>query len=88
MMRVMIATDAWRPQINGVVRSLERMAEAAPDFGVTARMLTPPRFRQIGLPDEFLAAASRWRRSGRSPSASPISGPTISISRPKGRSAG
>ena len=28
MMRVMIATDAWRPQINGVVRSLERMAEA------------------------------------------------------------
>jgi len=50
MMRVMIATDAWRPQINGVVRSLERMAEAAPDFGVTARMLTPEGFRQIGLP--------------------------------------
>ncbi len=61
-MRVMIATDAWRPQINGVVRSLERMAEAAPDFGVTARMLTPEGFRQIGLPsypDIRIALATR-----------------------------
>ncbi len=49
-MRVLIATDAWRPQINGVVRSLERMAEAGPSFGVTPHMLTPEGFRQIGLP--------------------------------------
>ena len=26
-MRVLVATDAWRPQVNGVVRSLEHMAE-------------------------------------------------------------
>jgi len=25
-MRLLIATDAWHPQINGVVRSLEKMA--------------------------------------------------------------
>ena len=31
-MRVLIATDAWRPQVNGVVRSLEYMAELAPQF--------------------------------------------------------
>jgi glycosyltransferase involved in cell wall biosynthesis len=61
-MRVMIATDAWRPQINGVVRSLERMAEAGPDFGVTTKMLTPEGFRQIGLPsypDIRIALATR-----------------------------
>jgi len=61
-MRVMIATDAWRPQINGVVRSLERMVEAGPEFGVTPRMLTPEGFRQIGLPsypDIRIALATR-----------------------------
>ena len=26
-MRILIVTDAWRPQINGVVRTLERLAE-------------------------------------------------------------
>lgn len=61
-MRVLIATDAWRPQINGVVRSLERMYEAAPAHGVTAHMLTPEGFWQIGLPsypDIRLALATR-----------------------------
>lgn len=67
-MRVLIATDAWRPQINGVVRSLERMAQAAPDFGVTAHMLTPEGFAQIGLPsypDIRLALATRRRIAAR-----------------------
>ena len=61
-MRVLIATDAWRPQINGVVRSLERMVEEAPAFGVTPQVLTPEGFRQIGLPsypDIRIALASR-----------------------------
>ena len=61
-MRLLIATDAWRPQINGVVRSLERMVEAAPAFGVTAQMLTPEGFRQVGLPsypDIRIALATR-----------------------------
>lgn len=49
-MRLTIATDAWKPQINGVVRSLERMVEAGPEFGFEARMLTPEGFRQIALP--------------------------------------
>ncbi|MFJ5369185.1 glycosyltransferase family 4 protein [Bosea sp. CER48] len=61
-MRVLVATDAWRPQINGVVRSLERMIAAAPDFGATAQALTPEGFHQIGLPsypDIRLALATR-----------------------------
>ncbi|WP_420103912.1 glycosyltransferase family 4 protein [Bosea sp. (in: a-proteobacteria)] len=67
-MRVLIATDAWRPQINGVVRSLERMIEAAPDFGATAAALTPEGFRQIGLPsypDIRLALATRRAMAAR-----------------------
>lgn len=67
-MRVLIATDAWRPQINGVVRSLERMVEAAPEFGVTPHMLTPEGFRQVGLPsypDIRIALASRRHIAGR-----------------------
>ena len=28
-MRVTIVTDAWEPQVNGVVRTLERLAEEA-----------------------------------------------------------
>ena len=31
-MRLLIATDAWRPQINGVVRTVERMCEQLPDL--------------------------------------------------------
>ena len=49
-MRVLIASDAWRPQINGVVRSLEHMAELAPGFGAEVTFLTPERFCSIALP--------------------------------------
>jgi len=49
-MRLLIATDAWHPQINGVVRSLEAMAEEAPRFGVEVTFLTPHLFRSIALP--------------------------------------
>jgi glycosyltransferase involved in cell wall biosynthesis len=61
-MRVLVATDAWRPQVNGVVRSLEQMIAAAPDHGVTAHALTPEGFHQVGLPsypDIRLALATR-----------------------------
>ena len=32
-MRILIATDAWHPQVNGVVRTLAMMAEAASPLG-------------------------------------------------------
>ena len=32
-MRILIATDAWRPQVNGVVSTLERMSQAATELG-------------------------------------------------------
>ena len=49
-MRLLIATDAWRPQINGVVRSLEYMAELAPQFGAQVTLLTPEHFRSFPMP--------------------------------------
>lgn len=49
-MRVLIVTDAWRPQVNGVVRSLEYMAEQAPGFGAEVSFLTPERFRSFPMP--------------------------------------
>ncbi|WP_324617369.1 glycosyltransferase family 4 protein [Microvirga alba] len=49
-MRLLIATDAWRPQINGVVRSLEYMAAEAPGFGAEVTFLTPERFRSCPMP--------------------------------------
>jgi len=49
-MRLLIATDAWRPQVNGVVRSLEHMAGEAPGFGAEVTFLTPERFRSFPMP--------------------------------------
>jgi glycosyltransferase involved in cell wall biosynthesis len=40
-MRILIATDAWRPQVNGVVSTLERMTQAASEFGAKFEFLTP-----------------------------------------------
>jgi glycosyltransferase involved in cell wall biosynthesis len=49
-MRVLIATDAWHPQVNGVVRTLAMMAEAAKSLGVEVAFLTPESFRTFALP--------------------------------------
>ncbi|MEJ0078104.1 MAG: glycosyltransferase family 1 protein [Alphaproteobacteria bacterium] len=49
-MRVLIATDAWHPQVNGVVRTLTSLAEAARGLGVPIEFLTPEGFRSIPLP--------------------------------------
>ncbi|WP_315835461.1 glycosyltransferase family 1 protein [Bradyrhizobium prioriisuperbiae] len=49
-MRVLIATDAWHPQINGVVRSLEHLAREAPSLGAEVVFLSPNDFRTMPLP--------------------------------------
>ncbi|HEY8565653.1 MAG TPA: glycosyltransferase family 1 protein [Beijerinckiaceae bacterium] len=49
-MRVLVATDAWRPQINGVVRSLEHLAQEAPGFGAEILFLTPDQYRSVPMP--------------------------------------
>lgn len=49
-MRILIATDAWRPQINGVVRSLESVAKALRELGSEVEFLTPQGFASVPLP--------------------------------------
>ncbi|MDQ0395166.1 glycosyltransferase family 4 protein [Labrys monachus] len=49
-MKILIATDAWRPQVNGVVRSLEQTAAAAARLGVEFRFLAPDRFLSVPMP--------------------------------------
>lgn len=48
--RVLVVTDAWHPQVNGVVRSLEGLAVAVRDFGARVRFITPGEFRTVPLP--------------------------------------
>lgn len=45
-----MVTDAWRPQVNGVVHTLERLSEALLVSGVETQFLTPADFRTLPLP--------------------------------------
>jgi glycosyltransferase involved in cell wall biosynthesis len=48
--RILVVTDAWAPQVNGVVRSLENVRREAPRLGVEIALLTPETFRTMPLP--------------------------------------
>lgn len=48
--RILFVTDAWRPQVNGVVQTLERLAEQLALMGVEATFLTPHGFRTVPMP--------------------------------------
>lgn len=50
-MKILVATDAWRPQVNGVVQTLARLAEEVPDFGAAIEFLTPNLFWNMPLPN-------------------------------------
>ncbi len=50
LMRVLIATDAWHPQVNGVVRTLTSLARSALKLGVTIEFLSPEGFPSIPVP--------------------------------------
>ena len=49
-MRVLVVTDAWKPQVNGVVHSLEAIAREAPALGAEIHFCTPEGFPTVGLP--------------------------------------
>ncbi len=49
-MRVLIATDAWHPQVNGVVRTLTSLSRTACNLGVTIEFLSPDGFPSLPLP--------------------------------------
>lgn len=47
---VLIVTDAWHPQINGVVRSIELVAREMEKRGIVVKMLTPNEFKTFPMP--------------------------------------
>ncbi len=49
-MRILIATDAWHPQVNGVVRTLTSLARSASALGAEIDFLTPDGFPSVGVP--------------------------------------
>ena len=48
--RILIVTDAWRPQINGVVRTLESVGKTLVEAGHEVHYLTPERFWTVPVP--------------------------------------
>jgi glycosyltransferase involved in cell wall biosynthesis len=62
-MRILIATDAFRPQVNGVVRSLEALAVVARTFDAHIDFLSPQGFPTVPLPTygEIRLALTGWR---------------------------
>src|SRR5213080_4114777 len=49
-MKILIATDAWHPQVNGVVRTLTSLAKSAAALGADIGFLTPDGFPSVGVP--------------------------------------
>ena len=49
-MRILIATDAWHPQVNGVVRTLTSLARSAAALGAEVQFVTPDGFPSLGVP--------------------------------------
>src|SRR3546814_8416344 len=63
-MRILIVTDAWAPQVNGVVRTLQAVSGALERSGHEVSLISPGRFRSLRCPTYHeirLALAGRGR---------------------------
>ncbi len=49
-MKILVATDAWHPQVNGVVRTLGQVAHEASALGTDLEFLTPQGFWTLPMP--------------------------------------
>ena len=49
-MRILLATDAWEPQVNGVVRTLARVVAELRDMGDVVEVISPDQFQTFPLP--------------------------------------
>jgi glycosyltransferase involved in cell wall biosynthesis len=48
--RILIVTDAWKPQVNGVVRTLSTVVEELRAMGHVVEVIGPDRFRTVPCP--------------------------------------
>jgi len=49
-MRILLATDAWEPQVNGVVRTLMRTVAECQAMGHEVEVVSPDQFKTVPLP--------------------------------------
>lgn len=66
-MRILIVSDAWEPQVNGVVRTLKTTRDTLIAEGHTAEVIGPDRFRSLPCPtypEIRLAIGARRRLPG------------------------
>ncbi|HMF25305.1 MAG TPA: glycosyltransferase family 1 protein [Pseudolabrys sp.] len=49
-MKILVATDAWHPQVNGVVRTLNHVAREARALGAELEFLRPDQFWTLPMP--------------------------------------
>ncbi len=65
-MRILIVTDAWAPQVNGVVRTLQAVSGALERSGHRVSLISPDRFRSLPCPTypEIRLALTGRRRIG------------------------
>lgn len=66
-MRIALLTDAWFPQVNGVVRTLSRVQAELEALGHTMTVVAPPAFRTLPCPTypEIRLALAPGRKVGR-----------------------
>jgi hypothetical protein len=66
--RLLIATDAWRPQVNGVVTTLDNLVTQLRNLGFEVSLVTPDDFKTVSaplIPDLRLALATTREVSAR-----------------------
>lgn len=62
-MKLLVVTDAWRPQTNGVVTTLESVLTRLSEAGYAVELVEPSRFRTLPLPSypEIRVAINPWQ---------------------------
>ena len=50
MKRILLVTDAWAPQVNGVVRTLETIIKKLEEKGLEIKVISPDMFQTLPLP--------------------------------------
>ena len=66
-MRLALVSDAWLPQVNGVVRTLDRVRREVETLGHEVRVYSPDQFRTLPCPTypEIRLAVDHWLKMGR-----------------------
>jgi glycosyltransferase involved in cell wall biosynthesis len=72
-MRILLVSDAWAPQVNGVVRTLQRLQDECAALGHHLEVISPEQFRTVPCPiyPEIRLALRPGRAIGRRLQASP-----------------